>query len=273
MLPTAAVTGCSPVLSSASFSASARPLPRRVHLLAEVVVVRVVRRAVHLHGLGAARPPGSGSRCRAPSGRRCGRRAGRSVSGRRGRRSRSRPARATLWPTTSHSSTTVAVGGRRDQAVVQHPVRTPVVAALGPDEAAEREDAEADRRPRVRAWRRRSRRAAAGSPSRRAPPPPGASPSASSRWRTADRRRRPGSPAGCWCGPARPGPCTPAAACSAWRCRRGRRVGAGVGRGLDQLLSAASSMSCSYRSRESAVSWPPARKPLEAAVLASASER
>ncbi|MDQ0760883.1 hypothetical protein QF027_003518 [Streptomyces canus] len=34
--------------------------------------------------------------------------------------------------------------------------------------------------------------------------------------------------------------------------------------------AAARSMSFSYRSRESAVSWPPARKPLEAAVLASA---
>lgn len=36
---------------------------------------------------------------------------------------------------------------------------------------------------------------------------------------------------------------------------------------------AAVRMSFSYRSREAAVSWPPARKPLEAAVLASARER
>lgn len=38
-------------------------------------------------------------------------------------------------------------------------------------------------------------------------------------------------------------------------------------------LSAAVLMPCSYRWRDRAVSWPPARKPLEAAVLASASER
>lgn len=38
-------------------------------------------------------------------------------------------------------------------------------------------------------------------------------------------------------------------------------------------LAAAVLMSLSYRSRVSAGSWPPARKPLDAAVLASASER
>ncbi len=37
--------------------------------------------------------------------------------------------------------------------------------------------------------------------------------------------------------------------------------------------SAAVRMPFSYRSRDSSVSWPPARNPLEAAVLASARER
>ena len=43
-------------------------------------------------------------------------------------------ARATVWPTTSHSSTTADGGGRGEQPVVEHPVRAPVVAALGPDQ-------------------------------------------------------------------------------------------------------------------------------------------